>query len=119
MEDITLLLKTWYLLYERENPADVKQSIIFDYFRVYPKKMLNAALWLYSKKATPYELKMWICSPSFDKNLDSANNIIDGMDDEARKKLRSEFMISVNEAYVMLRGEGPLECNGKKGMLLC
>lgn len=119
MEDMKKILRMWYALFESEDSTDVKQSIIFDYINNYPIEMFNAAVWLYSMNASPKDLKAWICAPSFDNNIKGANLDMKRMKPEDREKLRTEFIISVNEAYVLTFGIVPDEYNGKSGMLLC
>lgn len=118
MEDMKQILRMWYALFEKEDVSDVKQSIIFSYIDAYPTRMFNAAVWLYSMGATPKELKEWICAPSFDNNIKGANIDMALMDKERKEKLQREFIISVNEAYVLTYGETPHEDGEKMGMLL-
>lgn len=118
MEDMKTILRMWYALFEKENNEDIKQSIVFDYIENYPIQMFNAAVWLFSMNASPIELKRWICSPSFVSNIKGANIDIARMDKEKKEEIQREFIISVNEAYLLTYGMLPHEEGTREGLLL-
>lgn len=112
MEDVIKIVKMWYQIFEPFD-TDVKSSIIESTIDTYPSLMFDVALYCFVNKATATSLKDWICHKDYLGDLKSASLSIKQMDKNKLAELRQEFIISVNEGYVLRFGNHP-----DKGMLL-